>query len=109
LAFAEETRSTAQPDDFEPHARERLVRAQVLARRGDLAGADELIASAADIVEATDYVILQIDVAFARAEVARLATRPDEQRAALKQAFSVAEAKGDVVAAERARRGLALL
>ena len=109
LEFADETRATAQPDDFEPHARERFVRAQVLARRGDLAGADELIASSADIVDPTDYIILHIDLAFARAEVARLAARPDEQRAALQHALSVAEAKGDIAAAGRARRGLASL
>jgi tetratricopeptide (TPR) repeat protein len=109
LAFADETRATAQPDDFEPHGRERFVRAQVLARRGDLAGADELIAAAAELIEPTDYIILHIDLAFARAEVAGLAGRPDEQRAALEQALSVAEAKGDLVAADRARRGLASL
>jgi len=106
LAFAEEARSTAQPDDFEPHAREQLVRARVLARRGDLAGADELIASAADIVDATDYILLHIDLALSRAEVASVAGRPGEQRAALERALSVAEAKGDLLAAGRARRGL---
>jgi class 3 adenylate cyclase/tetratricopeptide (TPR) repeat protein len=109
LAFADEARATAQPDDFDPHARERLVRARVLARRGDLAGADELIASAADIVDATDYIILHIDLAFARAEVAQTARRPDEQRAALEQALSAAEAKGDLLAAGHARRGLGSL
>jgi hypothetical protein len=81
----------------------------VLARRGDLAGADELIASAAEIVDATDYIILHIDLAFALAEVAQLARRPDEQRAALEQALSVAEAKGDLLAAGHACRGLGSL
>jgi class 3 adenylate cyclase len=77
--------------------------------RGDLTGADELIASAADIVDATDYIILHIDLAFARAEVAQIARRPDEQRVALAQALSVAEAKGDLLAAGHARRGLGSL
>jgi class 3 adenylate cyclase len=106
LERAGETRAMAAPDDFEPHARERFVRAQVLARRGEVAGANELIAAAATLVDPTDYVILHLDLAFARAEVARLAGQPDEQRDALERALSVAEAKGNAVAAERARKRL---
>jgi tetratricopeptide (TPR) repeat protein len=109
LECAGEARAMAAPDDFEPHARERLVRAQLLARRGDFAGAAELIAAAATLVDPTDYVILHLDLAFARAEVARLAERPDEQRDALERALLVAETKGNVVAAERARKRLAAL
>jgi class 3 adenylate cyclase/tetratricopeptide (TPR) repeat protein len=109
LERADEARAIAATDDFDPHARERFVRAGVLARRGDFPGADELIAASAELVDPTDYVILHLDLAFAREGVARLAGRPDEQRAALERALTLAEAKGNVMAADRAREGLAAL
>ena len=109
MRSAEETRGLAAPDDFEPLAREGLVRARVLARRGDFAGADELIASTVELVNPTDWLMLRRDVARARAAVAGLAGRPDEQREALEQAFSLAEAKGSVVAAGRDREALAAM
>jgi class 3 adenylate cyclase len=109
LERADEARAIAATDDFDPHARERFVRAGVLARRGDFPGADELIAASAELVDPTDYVILHLDLAFARAGVARLAGRLDEQRAALEQALTLAEAKGNLMAAELAREGLTAL
>jgi class 3 adenylate cyclase/tetratricopeptide (TPR) repeat protein len=109
MRLADETRELAAADDFEPIAREQFVRAQVLARRGDFGGADELIASAAELVDPTDWLMLKRELACARAEVARLAGRPGEQREALEQALSLAEAKGNVVAAARDRETLAEL
>jgi hypothetical protein len=94
----------AQRDDFEPHARQRMVRARALARRGNLDGADDLLREAAEIVEPTDYVIMHIDLAFARADVNRPAGRKDGERHALERAIEVSDAKGNRVAAERARR-----
>jgi hypothetical protein len=97
----------AASDDLEPQARSRLVRARVLGRRGDLEGADGLIRETAEIVEPTDYTILHLELAFARADVDRLAGRRDDQLRALERALEVAEAKGNAVAAERARALLA--
>jgi class 3 adenylate cyclase/tetratricopeptide (TPR) repeat protein len=107
LELVEETERVSAPDDLEPHARRRLVRARVLARRGDFAEADELLREAEEIVEPTDYVILHLELAFAQADVARLAGRGAEERRALERALEVAEAKGNAVAAERARGRLA--
>jgi class 3 adenylate cyclase len=109
LRLADETRGLAALDDFEPLARERFVRAQVLAGRGDFTGADELMADAAELVEPTEWLSLHIELALARAEVAHLAGRLEEEREALELAVSLAEAKGNVVAAERARARLASL
>jgi tetratricopeptide (TPR) repeat protein len=109
LRLADEARELAAQDDFEPRSRECLVRAQVLARRGDFAAADELIAAAAELVDPTDWLDLHIELATARAEVACLAGRSEEEREALERALSVAEAKGNAVAAERARKRLAAL
>ena len=109
LELAEETGRTAAPDDLEPHATSRLVRARVLARRGDFATADELLREAAEIVEPTDYAILHLELALAQADVARAAGRPEDARRALERATEVAETKGNVVATKRARRRLAEL
>jgi ATP/maltotriose-dependent transcriptional regulator MalT len=109
LRLADETRELAAADDFEPIARAQFVRAQVLARRGDFTGADELIASARELVDHTDWLMLRRELSCARAEVARLAGRPGEQREALEHALSLAEAKGNVAAADRDRAALASL
>jgi tetratricopeptide (TPR) repeat protein len=109
LELADETERLSAPDDLEPHTRRRLVAARALARRGDLETADELVREAAEIVEPTDYVILHLELAFARADVDRQAGRPDGERLALERALEVAEAKGNLVAAERARARLAEL
>jgi hypothetical protein len=59
------------------------------------------LAAGAALIEPTDYVILQLVLALGRADVARCAERPDEEREALEQALSVAEAKGYRVMAAR--------
>jgi class 3 adenylate cyclase/tetratricopeptide (TPR) repeat protein len=109
LELADEAERLGQPDDFEPHARQRLVQGRVRARRGDFAAADELLREAAELVEPTDYMVLHLELAFARADVDRLAGRADAERRSLERALDVAEAKGNVVAAEQARRRLAEL
>ena len=109
LELADETERLAQRDDFEPLARLRMVRARALGRRGEIDAADDLIRDAAERVESTDYMLMQLDLAFARADVDRLAGRTDGARQALERAVEVAEAKGNRVAAERARRRSAAL
>jgi ATP/maltotriose-dependent transcriptional regulator MalT len=107
LRLANETERLASPDDFEPHARQRLVRAVVHARRGDLEAADEAIQTAEAIVEPTDCLPLKAFVAMRHAEVARLAGRAQEEREALEHALALSEAKGDLVTAAQARTRLA--
>jgi class 3 adenylate cyclase/tetratricopeptide (TPR) repeat protein len=109
LLHAEEADTMGQADDFEPHARAQLVRALVLAGRGDHDAAAEQLARAAELVEPRDYAILHLDLAFARAELATLAGRSDEAREALEHALAVATAKGHALAAGRAHDALAAL
>jgi class 3 adenylate cyclase/tetratricopeptide (TPR) repeat protein len=103
LRRANEADALASADDLEPHVTARVVHATVLARRGDFQGADEELAEASGLIEALDHVILLLELALARAEIARLAGRAAEEREALERAISVAEAKGYVVAATRIR------
>ncbi|HEY8842544.1 MAG TPA: adenylate/guanylate cyclase domain-containing protein [Gaiellaceae bacterium] len=107
LQLADETGRVAAQDDFEPHARRRCVRARTLARRGEFEAADELLGEAAEIIEVTDYVMLHLDLAFARADVDRLAGRPEAEREVLERALPVAEAKQNLVAVDRIRTRLA--
>ena len=84
----------AVPDDIDPHSRDRLVRGWVAAQRGDFASAADLIHEAGRMIESTDFASAHFDVALARAEIARLAARGDEEHGALADALAIAEAKG---------------
>jgi hypothetical protein len=53
--------------------------------------------------------VLRYDLALARAEVARRAGRGAQSREALEHALALAEQKGSVLGAERARQELASL
>ena len=79
----------------------------MLARRGEDDAAQEAMQMALDLVEPTDFLPLRAYVSMSRAEVADLAGRQDEQRAALEEALRLSELKGDVVTAQRARESLA--
>jgi hypothetical protein len=107
LRYAAEADSMGQPDDFEPHARAAIIRGVVAARNGDFAAAETELAVAAELVEPRDYLIMHLDLAFAGAEVARLAARPEDARRALEGAQELAAAKGSLLAVERARAALA--
>jgi len=62
---------------------------------------------AAALIEPTDYMILRLDVAFARAEVDRLAGRTEAERTVLETALPIAEKKRNLVAVDRMRARLA--
>jgi len=109
LELADEVGRLSSKDDFEPRSRIALVRALVIARRGDFDRADELLQEAANLIEPTDYIFLHIGLNEARGEISRLAGRPVAERAALERALAVAEEKGHLVAAARAMERLAEL
>jgi tetratricopeptide (TPR) repeat protein len=109
LELAAEAERLAQKDDLEPNCRVRLVKARVMARRGDFERADELLDEAAELIENTDFGTLHIDLYEARANVYRIAGRTHAEREAHEHALAAAEQKGHLVAAERARARLAEL
>jgi len=109
VQLARDAIAIASPDDFDPRARGTLVLALIAAQQEDGAEADRLLAEAAALVEPTDSMVLHYDLALARADVARRAGRDAEARAALEHALAVAEQKGNVLGAGRARQELASL
>ena len=109
LELAHETERLAQKDDFDPHMRARLVRAEVLARRGDSDRAHELLKEATELIESTDYAFLHLALGEVTAAVCRLAGDRDGERVALEKALAAAEWKGHLVAEARIRARLAEL
>jgi tetratricopeptide (TPR) repeat protein len=109
LQLANDAGAVSQVDDFDPHTRIGIVRARVAARRGDIEEAERCLERVDAILGPTDNDILGRDLAFAKAEVERLAGRPEGERAALDAAAARAEKKGDLATVERARRRLAAL
>ena len=109
LELADETERLAQKDDFDPHLRVRLVRAEALAQRGDFERAHELLEEAAELIESTDYAFFHLALSEVTAAVCRLAGDGGGERAALEKALAAAEWKGHLVAEERIRARLAEL
>jgi class 3 adenylate cyclase len=107
MQLARHAIAMASPDDFDPHARGTIVLTGIAAQRGDVAEAERFLAVAAALVEPTDAVLLQYDLALVRAEVNRRAGRDAETRESLELAIALAEQKGSVLAADRARQQLA--
>jgi class 3 adenylate cyclase/tetratricopeptide (TPR) repeat protein len=85
----------------------RQVRAKVLARRGELAEAEQLAREAVAIGEKTDLLDVQGDAYADFAEVLSLAGRPNEAAAALGQALGCYKRKGNLVSAQRVQTRLA--
>jgi hypothetical protein len=80
------------------------VRAKLLARRGELAAAEALAREAVTLADETDFTVLRGDAFMDLADVLRTARRETESRPFAEQALELYEQKGNVVAAERARR-----
>lgn len=75
----------------------RHVRAKILARRGELDGAERLVREAVALAERTDSLRAQAEAHFDLAEVLRLAGRDDEAATATAQAMTCCERKGIAV------------
>jgi tetratricopeptide (TPR) repeat protein len=104
--LAEEVAETAAPDDFDPQARWRTVKARILAERGEQAEAERLAREAMALVEPTDYVTTRAEVFSAVADVLARGGRLDEAVVVQQRALAELEPKGDVVGAGRARERL---
>jgi class 3 adenylate cyclase/tetratricopeptide (TPR) repeat protein len=97
------------PGDVASEVGWRFVRAELLARRGEVPAAEALMNEATEQVERTDFLNLRASVALARAELDRLAGEPREAHSSIERAIALYEQKENVVAAERTRARLAEL
>jgi ATP/maltotriose-dependent transcriptional regulator MalT len=102
-ALADVAEAAAAEDDLHAHMVCRAVRAQVLARRGELEDADRLSREAVALAERTDWVVEHGDALMARAAVVRAAGRPEVAQVTVRRALELYETKGNVVSAHRAR------
>jgi tetratricopeptide (TPR) repeat protein len=110
LEEAEEVLATAEAlaatDDVDPQVRLRSVRARILARRGDLAGAEQSARDAVEVASRTDYIVLHGDALTVLAEVLEERGAMDEAVAALTEALELFERKQSVVHVEQTRERL---
>jgi class 3 adenylate cyclase/tetratricopeptide (TPR) repeat protein len=93
------------PDDVDSEALWRSVRAPIMARSGDQAGAEALAQSAVDLVRTTEALGLQADALFELASVLQLAGKGARADAAISEAAALYKAKGNVVALARCESG----
>ena len=101
--FAEESRAIAAPDDLDAQPRWRAALARVLASQGSHDAALEHALDAVALVEPVDLLPLKAVVYDSLGEVHAAAGRIDEAVAAVEQALTLHEQKGNVVSAERSR------
>jgi predicted ATPase/DNA-binding SARP family transcriptional activator len=104
LVLSEVSEAATAPDDRSAGVQWRAVRAKLLARRGELAAAEGLVREAVALADETDFAVLRGDAFMDLADVLRTAGRETESAAFAEQALELYEQKGNVVAAERARR-----
>jgi tetratricopeptide (TPR) repeat protein len=103
----------AGDDDLLTQAMWRGVRAMILARRGGLtegeglAQAEGLAREAVAIAERTDFLNHRAEALIVLGRVLAQRERPEEAQAALAEALSLYERKGNVVAAAQVRSDLA--
>jgi class 3 adenylate cyclase/tetratricopeptide (TPR) repeat protein len=102
VAAALEVEQIEQPD-LDQQGRWRFVRAQALARMGELHEAERLAREAVDLLEPSDLLWDRADARMALAEVLRRAGCEDEAERVLRDAIELYEQKGHVIGARRAR------
>ena len=107
--LADEVRTQAGTYDLEPQIGWRCVRARVLARQGVHDQAEELVRSAFELVEPTEFLSLQADVLVDLSTVLADSGRPEDAIAPLEDALDRRRRKEDHVGAARAEEKLARL
>ncbi|MEX2554634.1 MAG: adenylate/guanylate cyclase domain-containing protein [Actinomycetota bacterium] len=105
-ALAEISRETGGAEDAVTQMEWRRAKAQLLAARGDLDGAEELIREALAIVDASHAINDQADTRVDAASIFIRGGRRDDARTMLRAALALYEEKENVVSAARARAAL---
>jgi class 3 adenylate cyclase/tetratricopeptide (TPR) repeat protein len=93
-----------RPNDVHSHILWRSTRAKVLARKGELEAAHDLAREAVAIASEGDFLPAHAGALEDLSKVLHMAGRGDEARLALTDAIRLFEQKGNLLAADRARR-----
>ncbi len=101
--FTEISEEAASAEDVLSQVPWRGARARVLASRDAFEDAERLARQAIELARPTDFLDLHANALMDLAEVTRLANRPDEYAASLRQAIGLFERKGNTVMASRAK------
>jgi class 3 adenylate cyclase/tetratricopeptide (TPR) repeat protein len=101
--FTEISEALTGSGDVASEVQWRHVRAKILARRGEIGPAEELMAKAVEFVETTDFLNLRGAVLLSRAELARLIGKPEQAPSLFEEAIRTFEQKGNLAEAERTR------
>jgi class 3 adenylate cyclase/tetratricopeptide (TPR) repeat protein len=95
--------ASAEAADAYSHALLRSVRAKVLARSGDVNESERLAREAVALADGTDFLHLRWHTRMTEAEVLRLNGHAEQAKPVLEDAIGIAEQKGFLVGADRAR------
>jgi len=104
LELSRAAEKAADEDDFDSQALWRAIRAPIVARAGDLAGAETLARKAVELVRRTEAPLMQADALAELAEVLNIAGRSVEARAAIEEAIALYCSKGNLVSEAQCRR-----
>jgi predicted ATPase/class 3 adenylate cyclase len=99
----ETSEKSADAEDFYSQALWRSVRAKVMAQRRRADEAERLAGESVDIAQATDFLHLRWHSLMSQAEVLLVSGRTEDARPVADEAVRVAEQKGNIVGARRAR------
>jgi len=101
--YAAQSEQLAAADDVSTHAIWRGVRAQVLAKRGQIEDAERLARSAVAALAESDFVNLQGEALLELAAVLEHGGRREEAVSALSESLKLLERKGNKVTAKQVR------
>jgi DNA-binding SARP family transcriptional activator/tetratricopeptide (TPR) repeat protein len=104
--LALEARGASRPIDVQSETVWRMVKAKVLARRGEFHAAEELAGEAIAFVEESDFLPVHADALMDFAEILSLTGRAGDAAKAVAEAISLYERKGNIVAADAAKAAL---
>ena len=101
------SKELAAPDDVSSQFLWRTVRAKVMAAEGQSSRAEALAREAVDMIRTSEEPDAQAEALLGLAEILVLAGRPDEADSIARESLDLFTAKGNIVAAERAKAFLA--
>ena len=102
LEFSRKAEEAATEDDVDAQVQWRSIRAPIIARAGDLAGAEAMARAALTMARASEAPILLADTLSDLATVLRLAGRHEEASGAIAEAVTLYFTKGDLISGRRA-------